>query len=127
MAPEHAKITVISIAKVWGTSLGIPHPGLQPTPREREEQRKIVNHAAKVLKQRGFEVRVQVVRTRNPAKMIARWAQAKHMHAVVLADPERPRWRRIVEGDLAADIQRRSGIRVHAVGTPSSGGSTRTL
>ena len=59
--------------------------------------------------------------------MIARWAQAKHMHAIVLADPERPRWRKMIEGDLGVEVQRRSGIRVHAVATPPSGGRTRTL
>ena len=28
--PEHAKITVLAIARVYGTSLGFPNPGLQP-------------------------------------------------------------------------------------------------
>lgn len=120
--PEHAKITVLSIAKVFGTSLGIPHPGLQPTKAEWDAQRKIVNDAAKILRRKGFELRVRVARTRNPAKLIAKWGRALRMHAIVLADPERPRWRRFIEGDLAKDIERRAGIPVHPVPEPPVGG-----
>lgn len=125
--PERAKITVLSIARVWGTSLGLPHPGLQPTAAEWEEQRRIVNDAARILRRKGFEVRVQVARSRNAPKMIARWGKAKHFHAIVVADPERPRWRKAIEGDLAREIERRSGIPVHLVPTaPSSAGRART-
>ena len=117
--PEHATITVLSIAKIFGTSLGIPHPGLQPTPKEWQAQRDIVEAAATVLRREGFEVRVQVARSRNAPKMIARWANAKNFHAIVVADPERPAWRRFVEGDLKHEIERRCAIPVHAVAVPA--------
>ncbi len=120
--PEHANITVLSIARVFGTSLGLPNPGLQPTKREWEEQRTIVNDAAKILRRKGFEVRVGLARARNAPKMIARWGRAKNFHAVVLADPERPRWRQIIEGNLASEIERRARIPVHAVPVPPAGG-----
>lgn len=116
--PEHAKITVLSIARVFGTSLGIPHPGLQPTPGEWNEQREIVNEAAKILRRKGFEVRVAVARSRNAAKMIARWGKARRFHAIVVPDPVRPMWRRVIEGDLSREIERRCDIPVHAVPTP---------
>jgi nucleotide-binding universal stress UspA family protein len=119
--PGRATITVLSIARIWGTSLGLPHPGLQPTPMEWEEQRQIVNRASKALRRHGFEVRVQVAKARNAPKMIARWAVGIGAHAVVLADPERPRWRRVVEGDHARAIHRRSGVPVHAVTVPTRG------
>src|SRR5437899_3176352 len=48
--PAHAKITVLGIARVFGTSFGIPHPGLKPTPGEWEEQRTVVNDAADLLR-----------------------------------------------------------------------------
>jgi K+-sensing histidine kinase KdpD len=118
--PEHAKITVISVAHVFGTSLGIPHPGLRPTPAEWKVQRDLVEEAAEVLRKKGFEVRVQVARSRNAPKMIARWARAKHMHAVVVADPERPKWRRFIEGDVVREIYRRCHIPVHAVPVPAT-------
>jgi nucleotide-binding universal stress UspA family protein len=117
--PEHAKITVLSIAHVYGTSLGIPHPGLQPTRAEWQAQRDQVEDAAEVLRRKGFEVRVQVARSRNAPKMISRWGIAKHVHAIVVADPERPAWRRFIEGDAAHEIFRRCHIPVHVVPVPA--------
>jgi Universal stress protein family len=113
--PEHAKITVLSIARVWGTSLGIPHPGLQPTPAEWEAQRRIVNQAAGLLRRRGFEVRVALSRSRKAPKMISKWTLAKNFHAVVMVDPDVPRWRRVVEGDACGEVERRTGVPVHRV------------
>jgi len=116
--PEHAKITVLGIARVYGTSLGLPHPGLKPTMREWEDQRNVVNDAADLLRGRGFEVRVAAAKSRNAPKRIAKWGKARNFHAIVLADPERSRWRRRIEGDLTHEIERRCGIRVHAIPTP---------
>jgi K+-sensing histidine kinase KdpD len=116
--PEHAKITVLGIARVYGTSLGLPHPGLKPTMGEWEEQRNVVNDAADLLRSRGFEVRVAATKSRNAPKMIAKWGKARNFHAIVLADPERSRWRRRIEGDLTDEIERRCGVRVYAVPTP---------
>jgi K+-sensing histidine kinase KdpD len=121
--PAGAKITIVSVARIFGSSLGIPHPGLQPNRREMEEQRSIVEDAAKVLRRHGFEVRVNLSKSRNAPKMIARWGTAKRFHAIVVPDPERPRWRRFIEGDLATEIHRRCGIPVHAVPVPSPGRS----
>ena len=120
-APEHAKITVLSIARVYGTSLGFPHPGLKPNRIELEQQKKIVHDAAKILRRKGFEVRVGLSKARNAPKMIAKWASARRFHAIVVPDPERPSWRRVVEGDLANEIQRRCEIPVHAVPVPRTG------
>ena len=117
--PEHAKITVLGIARVYGTSLGLPHPGLKPTMGEWEEQRNVVNDAANILRSRGFEVRVAAAKSRNAPKMIAKWGKARNFHAIVLADPERSRWRRRIEGDLTHEIERRCGTPVHAVPTPA--------
>ena len=118
--PEHAKITVVSVARVYGTSFGFPNPGLQPNRLEIEENRRIVEDAAKILRRKGFEVRVGISKSRNAPKMISRWGVAKLFHAIVVPDPERPRWRRLIEGDLAHEIERRCGIPVHAVPTPAS-------
>lgn len=117
--PEHAKITVLGIARVYGTSLGLPHPGLKPTMGEWEEQRTVVNDAADLLRSRGFEVRVAAAKSRNAPKMIAKWGKARNFHAIVLADPERSKLRRRIEGDLTHEIERRCGVRVYAVPTPA--------
>jgi len=123
--PEHAKITVLGIARVYGTSLGLPHPGLQPNRFEWEELRRSVEEAADALRGRGFEVRVALSRSRNAAKMIARWAVAKNFHAIVVPDPVRPGWRRAIEGNLAHEIGRRCGVPVHVVPVAPSGGRAR--
>ena len=118
--PEHAKITVLGIARVYGTSLGLPNPGLQPNRVEWQVLRDGVDEAASTLRSRGFEVRVGLSRSRNAPKMIARWAKARNFHAIVVADPELPRWRRMLEGDVAHQIERRCAVPVHAVPVPSS-------
>ena len=123
--PEHAAITVLGIARIHGTSLGLPHPGLQPNRVEWEELRRSVEDAAGALRESGFDVRVALSRSRNAPKMIARWAVAKNFHAIVVRDPERPRWRRAIEGDLAHEIGRRCGVPVHAVPVAPSGGRAR--
>lgn len=119
--PAHAKITVVVIARVFGTSLGIPHPGLQPNRFELEQYRSAGNDAFARLRAAGFEVRVAMSRSRNAPKMIARWAIGKRFHAIVVPDPERPAWRRTIEGDLAKEIHRRCGVPVYAVPVPSQG------
>jgi len=117
--PAHAKITVLAIARVYGTSLGFPNPGLQPNRIEIEQRKKITEDAANVLRAQGFEVRVAMSKARNMPKMIARWANAKNFHAIVVADPERPAWRRFVEGDLKHEIERRCAVPVHPVAVPA--------
>lgn len=116
--PEHASITVLGIARVFGTALGLPHPGLKPTPPEWEAQRAIVNEAADHLRDRGFEVRVAAAMARNAPKLISRWVRARNFHAVVIPDPERPGWRRLLEGTPEREIGRRVRAKVHAVSTP---------
>ena len=118
--PEHAKITVLGIARVFGTSLGFPHPGLQPTAREWADQRKFAEEAAGLLRDQGFEVRVALSRARNAPKMISRWAKAKNFHAIVVADPDKPKWRRLIEGDPRKEINRRCDVPVYAVSVPAS-------
>jgi hypothetical protein len=113
--PEHAKITVLGVARVYGTSLGLPHPGLRPTHLEWDDLRGYVDTAAEILRAEGFEVRVALSRSRNAPKMIAAWVRAKNFHAVVVPDPPRARWRQVIEGDLAHEIERRCGVPVHAV------------
>jgi len=120
--PEHATITVLGIAKIYGTSLGLPHPGLQPTRTEWALQREIVHEAADDLRARGFDVRVALSRSRNTGKMIAKWCTAKNFHAIVVPDPQKPGWRRAIEGTITSEIGRRCSVPVHAVPVASPGG-----
>jgi K+-sensing histidine kinase KdpD len=123
--PEHAKITVLGVAKIYGTSLGLPHPGLQPNRVEWQILRDGVEEAADELRAHGFEVRVGLTRARNVPKMIAKWVRARNFHAVVVSAPDKPRWRTLVEGDLGREIHRRCGVPVHAVPVASAEGGAR--
>jgi len=117
--PEHAKITVLGIARVFGTALGLPHPGLKPTPLEWEAQRKITQDAADDLGLRGFDVLLAMARARNAPKLIGRWVRAKRFHAVVIPDPERPGWRQWIEGELTKEVGRHAKVPVYAVPIPA--------
>jgi len=85
-----AEIHVLSIARIWGSSFGLPHPGLAPNKREWQEQRDRVADAVAQLKRRGATVSGQVVGTRNAAKRILTEARRRRAEAIVMAaDPPR--------------------------------------
>src|SRR5256884_6859441 len=46
-------VAVLSILKVYGSSFGLPNPGLLPTRRERDEQYTIVRRAIAAVERRG--------------------------------------------------------------------------
>ena len=48
-------VAVLSILKVYGSTFGLPNPGLLPTRREREEQFALVDRAIKDLERRGWK------------------------------------------------------------------------
>ena len=91
LARTHAaEISVLSIARVWGSAFGFPNPGLMPSRRELEAQRRFVADAVATLRARGFRVSGQVVGTRNAAARIVREAErAGHDAIVMAADPPR--------------------------------------
>ena len=112
-----APVHVFSIARVWGTSLGLPNPGLLPTRREWDEQRKLVTTAVKALRKRGIEADGHVLGTRKATKRIGGEAERLGCDAIVMAaDPPR--------GRLVADflwsqepyrVRRRAKIPVYLV------------
>ena len=85
-----AEVHVLSIARVWGTSLGLPHPALMPNRRELKEQHERVAAALAILKRRGVAASGQVLGTRNAAKRIVTEARRRRVDAIVMAaDPPR--------------------------------------
>jgi nucleotide-binding universal stress UspA family protein len=90
-APAQATVHVLSIARVWGTSFGLPNPGLLPTRREWEEQRALVADAVAALRARDIQATGQVLGTRSAAKRIVVEADRHRCDAIVMAaDPPRP-------------------------------------
>src|SRR5205823_10598803 len=77
-------VAVLSILKVYGSTFGLPNPGLLPTRREREEQFALVDRAIKDLERRGCTVDGQIAATRSAGRTIAKVARGRQVRDVVM-------------------------------------------
>ena len=102
-------VAVLSILKVYGSTFGMPNPGLLPTRREREEQFALVNRAIKDLEQRGCAVDGQIAATRSAGRTIAKVARRRRVRYVVMDDSAPSGVRRVTEGTVTATVRRRLG------------------
>ena len=85
-----APVHVFTIVRIWGTSFGFPSPGLYPTKREWDEQRRNAEKAVARLERKGVEADARVIGTRAGAKRIVREAQRRGCDVIVMAaDPPR--------------------------------------
>ena len=100
-------VAVLSILKVYGSTFGLPNPGLMPTRREREEQLKIVRQAIDELERRGCSVDGQIAATRSAGRMIANVARSRQVRYVVMDLRPATGVRRIIEGELTNIVRRR--------------------
>jgi hypothetical protein len=106
---EGRPVAVVAIARIYGSSFGLPSPGLMPTRKEMEAQLAFVNEAMARLERAGVEAWGQVASTRRYARTIAHAGRARGVSRVLVVTPEAPRWRRLMEGDTARDVRRRVG------------------
>ena len=110
-------VHVFSVARVWGTSLGLPNPGLLPSKREWDVQRYVVAAAVKALERKGVKARGHVLATRKATKRIVGEAERLGCDVIVMGgDPPRNR----VVADLMWSqepyrVRRRSGLPVYVV------------
>ena len=124
---RRASVHVFSAARIYGTSLGLPVPGLLPTRQEWDEQRTLVADAVRELKRRGLHAEGHVVATRNATKHILKTAARCRCEVIVMAaDPRR----RGIVGDLmwsqeAYRVQRRSEMPVYLVPAGEQVGAKR--
>ena len=109
-------VAVVSIARMYGSSLGLPNAGLLPSRSEMEGQRARVAEATRRLERSGVQAWGQVAVTRRFAKTIVTAARARGVDHVLVVTPEVPRWRRLIEGDLARDVKRRARGNVEVEG-----------
>jgi nucleotide-binding universal stress UspA family protein len=77
-------VHVLAIARIWGTSLGLPHPGLMPNKREWQTQHDLVAEALKGLARYGIEASGQVLSSRNAGKRILAEARRRKADAIVM-------------------------------------------
>ena len=87
-----ASVHVLSIARVHGTALGLPSPGLLPTKAEWDQQREVVSKAVARLRRKGIEADGHVLGTRKTTRRILDEAASEGCDAIVMAaDPDRGR------------------------------------
>ena len=119
-------VAVVTIAKIYGSSFGLPHPGLLPTKAELAERRRWVEGAVRTLNDSGAAADGQVAATRRTAKKLAAVARARGVRVIVIDETtvSNP-LRRMIEGDVGAELRRklrRDGVEVEVV--PHGGGAT---
>ena len=115
-------VGVVRIAKIYGSSFGLPHPGLLPTKQELTEHRSHVDRALRGLRKKEVEADGQVAATRRATKKLAEIAKLRRARVVVIDETEASGWRRMVEGDVGEDLRkklRHTGIDVEIV--PANG------
>jgi hypothetical protein len=115
---EGEAVAVLSILKVYGSTFGLPNPGLMPTRRERDEQLKIVRRAIDELERCGCKVDGQIAATRSAGRTIARVARTRQVRYIVMDVSPATGIRRIIEGELANIVRRRlkAGTTLEMVG-----------
>ena len=105
---------MFSVARVWGTSFGLPNPGLLPTKREWDEQRALVEDAVRRLKKRGVKAQGHVLATRKTTKRIVSEAERLGCGVIVMAADE-PRNRFLADlmwSQEAYRVRRRASVPV---------------
>jgi len=110
-------VHVFTVARVWGTSFGMPNPGLLPNRREWDDQRAIVDKAVEALRRRGLDVTAQVLATRKATKRIVGEAERLGCDAIVMAaDPPRNRFvADLMWSQEPYRVRRRSPVPVYLV------------
>jgi nucleotide-binding universal stress UspA family protein len=111
------QVHVFSVARVWGTSFGLPNPGLLPNKREWDEQRAVVTDAVAALERRSVQAKGHVLATRKATKRILSEAERLGCDAIVMAaDPPRNRFLAdLMWSQEPYRVQRRSRIPVYLV------------
>jgi nucleotide-binding universal stress UspA family protein len=119
--PAGALVSVLSIARVWGTAFGFPNPWLMPSRRELDEQRALVGSAVQALQAQGLDASGRVIATRNAARRIVQEAARQGCDALVMgADPER-HWlmRDLLWSQEPYRVRRRARCRVYLAVQPT--------
>ena len=111
-------VGVVTVARIHGTSLGLPNPGLLPTRHELVERHGWVATAVDAIVARGGEADGQVVVTRRGVRALARIARTRAAKIIVIDETPYRGLRRLIEGDTGSELARRvrrDGIEVVVV------------
>jgi hypothetical protein len=106
-------VAVITIARIYGSSMGLPNPGLMPTRKEMAAQKEQVEKAIRMIERSGAQAWGQLAASRKPVKTIAEAARARGAeHVVLVRIPQKKKWRELVEGDIVKEVSRKLGSSV---------------
>jgi nucleotide-binding universal stress UspA family protein len=114
------RVHVFCVVRVWGTSLGLPNPGLMPTKGEWDAQRTVVANAVAALETKDVQAQGHVLATRKAAKRIVGEAGRLGCGAIVMA-ADRPRNRLLADLMWSQEpqrVQRQARIPVCLVTSP---------
>lgn len=95
---QEVAVTVVHVAKVWGTNLGIQHPALQPNAGERSAAQEIAARAARELSAHGIRADALVTSGRDTGKALAGAAQRAGASAIVVGRGSSGRLGRLLRG-----------------------------
>jgi len=109
-------VAVVTIARVYGSGMGLPNPGLMPSRSEMAEQREIVDKAVASLDRSGVTTFGQIAATRHPTKTIVQVAKARGVRYVFVVRPKQGGVRAVIKGDLAKEVARKLGPAVTVEG-----------
>jgi len=117
--PGGGAVKVLSIARIWGSAFGLPHPGLRPNKQEWQAQRDIVEAAIAGLANRGIKATGEVLGSRNAAGAILRHATTIGAGAIVMAADADPHWiqRGLLWSHLPQILARKANLPVYLVGS----------
>jgi nucleotide-binding universal stress UspA family protein len=111
------RVSILQLMKIWGSGLGLPHPGLRPNRQEQQAARDAVDAAEAQLRREGVEITgTHVIGTRNPAKVIVREATRLGSDVIVMADRPGGTVRNFLIANEPRRVARKAPMRVHLVG-----------
>ncbi len=91
-------VTVVHVAKVWGSGLGLQHPALQPSAAERDTAQRLAARAALELCERGVDAEALVTSGRDMGKALAAVARRAGADLVVVGRGRSGRLNRLLRG-----------------------------
>lgn len=115
LAGPRGGVYVVSTARVYGSGLGLPHPGLYPNRSERAAHRQAVADAVRSVERTGRAARGEVLATRHAAKMIARTARKYDCTQIVVGAGPRPKLGMLAWTGEPYRLERRAKVPVHLV------------
>lgn len=112
-------VRVLTVARLWGTSFGLPNPGLRPSRREMAVQEDNVSWAIDQLEKAGVSADGHIVTTRHPSKSILNEARRQNCSAIVMGADPRRNWfvRSMMWSQEPYRVRGRTPIPVHLVGS----------